>query len=984
MARRGGGGGEGTRKGRAPRRRGAATEPPGPACPVIGVGASAGGLEALEGLLAAMPARLGAAIVLVPHLSPTGKSMMVELLARTSVLPVEVARDGVRPQPDHVYVVRPNRLLTLRDGHFEEQPRPAPHGTLLPIDIFLRSLADGRGARAAGIVLSGTGSDGTLGLRAIRLAGGLTIAQQEDSARYQDMPHNAIASGVVDEALLVADMPKALADWVGRWAAGAQPAPFGGDIDRVLALLRARSGHDFTHYKRSTISRRIERRMQILRLARIEEYVLLLRERPAELDVLFRDLLIGVTQFFRDPESFSILEKAVLPKLFGGRGADQPIRVWVPACASGEEAYSIAMLLLEQQSAQGSTVPIKVFATDIDEEALTVARAGRYPATIAADVGAERLARFFHDEGGTYRIAKAVRELIVFAAHDLIKDPPFSRLDLISCRNVMIYLDAELQQRLLPLLHGALAADGVLFLGPSETLGALDERFEVIDRKAKLFRQKAPPTRPPRLPLMTVPPAEGFPTGLDAALPVAPEQSLGRATDRILLEYYAPACAVIDARFDVVLFRGRTGRFLEAPSGAPDVNILRMARPGLTRKLRTAVLDAARRQQPVLTRDVRVRTDGAVQRINLTVRPLNGPGLPAGQFLIVVFDEGGGERPGPEAARAAAAGDAESSLVQQLEEELREAREVTQSRVEELETANEELKSANEELLSMNEEQRSTNEELETVREELQSVNEELQSVNAELHEKVAQVTRANSEVQNLLDATQIAVVFLDREGRIRSFTASNMALFNLIPADVGRPLTDIAPQGLYTELAADVAHVLRTLEGRERELRATSGRWFMMRMLPFRTVDNVIDGVVLTFVDVSERKRAETVTEEARHFAEAIVATIRGPLLILDDQLRVRSANAAYGQAFGEDAAAAEGRSLFELAVGAGGGAELRALLDDVMARGVAVDGHALDCDVPRLGQRHLLVNATRLALPASERTYVVLAIEDVTARTP
>jgi two-component system CheB/CheR fusion protein len=944
----------------------AGSEPPA----VVGVGASAGGLSAFERFLGHLPTDSGLAFVLVSHLAPTGKSLMPSLLARCTAMPVCEAAQGLQVEPNHVYIVRPNTVLTIRQGRLRVAPRSRTQTPPLPIDAFFRSLADDCGERAVGIVLSGTGSDGTLGVRAIKAAGGMTMAQDEESAKFGGMPHSAAASGMVDRVVAVEQMASVLLEYLQHRAVNGEAAAAGREaaLGRILTLVRARTGHDFQGYKRSTIGRRIERRMGLLRIGTLAEYLTRLRAQPAEVDVLFKDLLIGVTQFFRDPVSFAALQSKVIARLFTNRGADQPIRAWVPGCATGEEAYSIAMLLLEQRQALNSNVPIKIFATDIDDDALATARAGRYPDAIAADIDAARLARFCLHEGRTYRVVPAVRELVVFATHSLIKDPPFSRLDLISCRNVLIYLDASAQRPLLPLLYSGLAEQGVLFLGPSETLGEFAPLFDALDNKAKLFRRQPAAGRAGTpLPRHLALAARAAPA---VAAPTAEaEPSLTRLTDRVLLDSYAPACAVIDARLDVVLFRGQTSRFLEPPPGVPDLNILRMARPGLGRPLRAAITQATKRQAQVRTAGVRVRGESGTRTVDLIVRPLAAASSEPGRYLMVIFDERGGASARPD-ARAAAN---EPTLTQQLEEELREARDCLQTRVEQLETANEELKSANEELQSMNEEHQSTNEELETTKEELQSTNEEMESVNAELRARIAQLTRANNDIANLLAATHIATIFLDTKLCVTSFTPATTGLFHLIPSDVGRPITDIAPRIEYADLQADVATVLRTLVPCERELTAPGGGWFLMRMRPYRTLDDVIDGVVVSFIDITDRKTAEGVARAARQFAEAVVDAVHEPLVILDAGLQVRAVNPAYYERFASTAADTAERSFFALCGGAWDTPQLRRLLADAPADG---EGCVVSVDLPSHGRRRLRFHARRLQLPSDAGAHLLVSI--------
>ena len=858
--------------------------------PVVGIGASAGGLAAFEAFFSAMPADVdpGMAFILVQHLAPDHKSMLAELIRRYTRMQVFEVEDGMEVHPNCAYIIPPNHDMAFLNGRLQLLEPTAPRGQRLPIDFFFRSLAQDQHERAIGIVLSGTGSDGTLGVRAIKGAAGMVMAQAPETTEFDGMPRSAIATGLVDYALAPGEMPARLMTYVAhafgklpRMASQAAPLTAGA-LNKIFVLLRAQTGHDFSQYKPTTIHRRIERRMAVHQITVLDGYVKYLQQTSAEVQALFRDLLIGVTNFFRDPEAFTVLEQAAIPRLFDDKPPGGVVRVWVAGCSTGEEAYSIAILLQERMEMLKTSWTVQVFATDIDSRAIATARVGLYPASIATDLTPERLARFFCAEPGgqSYRIHKSIRDMLVFSEQDVIKDPPFSRLDLISCRNLLIYLDVELQKRLIPLFHYALKPGGRLFLGTSEGIGEFGDLFAVLDRKAKLYQRKPDFAGAQRaLQVRAVSPMAA-PTPAGAALPrfhgkpaLAEKLPLRELTEQALLRQIAPAGALVNAGGDILYLHGRTGLFLEpAPGEAGVNNIVKMAREGLRPGLAAALHKAASTREPVRVTGLQVKTNGPDARVNLAVHPVSAPpahpvepsDAAATDLYLVVLEEA--PTTDPDAAAApGAAGDAglgareAQARIQALMEELRAKDEYLQSTHEELESSNEELKSSNEEMQSVNEELQSTNEELETSKEELQSVNEELATVNTELHTKVTDLSRANNDMNNLLAGTGIATVFVDHQRRILRFTPTAAEIINLIPGDVGRPVGHLVANLVgYTGLVGDVQSVLDTLVTREVELRTTAGKWYAMRIQPYRTLDNVIEGAVLTFMDISEMKRIQ------------------------------------------------------------------------------------------------------------------------------
>jgi len=863
--------------------------------PIVGIGASAGGLAAFEAFFSGMPAGMdpGMAFVLVQHLAPDHESILTDLIRRCTGMQVFEVEDGMVVQPNCIYIIPPNRDMAFLHGTLQLMEPAAPRGQRLPIDFFFRSLAQDQRERAICIVLSGTGSDGTLGVRAIKGEGGMVMAQNPGSTDYDGMPRSAISTGLVDYELPPAEMAPQLIGYVAHAfgkpprAASASPPKSENVLNKVFILLRAQTGHDFSNYKPSTIQRRIERRMAIHQIDTMDGYLKYLHHTPTEAEALFRDLLIGVTSFFRDPAAFKALEEQVIPKMLGGKPGGGAVRVWSPGCSTGEEAYSIAILLREGMDLLKQTFPVQIFATDLDSQSIASARVGLFPASIATDLSPERLSRFFTAEpdGGSYRIHKAIRDMLIFSEQDLIKDPPFSKLDLISCRNLLIYMGGELQKKLIPLFHYALNPGGFLFQGTSETVGDFGDLFTVLDRKAKLYQRKedAHGAQPAAL-TRVLPPVSGMDSPLQqipwkAGSPV--KQPLRELAEQALLRQVVPAGALVNGRGDILYLHGRTGLYLELPPGEAGINnILKMAREGLRRELTTSLHQAAGSNAVVRSQGLRIKTNGDFTRVNLTVSPVTAspatkPEVPL--FLIILeealpVDVAG---PGPSLADNGPSTDIEAR-VDALKQELQAKEEYLKASNEELETANEELKSSNEEMQSMNEELQSTNEELETSKEELQSVNEELATVNSELQTKVADLTRANNDMNNLLAGTGIGTVFVDHQLRILRFTPAATRIINLIIGDVGRPVGHIVSNLVgYEQLVADVQAVLDTLVPKEREVQTVEGRWYTMRIQLYRTLDNVIEGAVLTFVDITDMKKIQAALQESESLFRELAGSL-------------------------------------------------------------------------------------------------------------
>ena len=830
--------------------------------PIIGIGASAGGLEALEQFLAHVPAGSGMAFVIVQHLDPTHKGIMPELLQRGTGMKVIQVKDRTRVRPDCVYVIPPNKDMSILHGVLHLLDPVAPRGLRLPIDFFLRSLALDRQEHSIGVILSGMGSDGTLGLRAIKEKAGVVLVQEPATAKFDGMPRSAVDAGLADIVAPVEELPGKILAYLQRTPLIARTETALEDktqnaLEKAIILLRAHTGHDFSLYKRNTLYRRIERRMGIHQITRMAAYVRYLQENSQELDLLFKELLIGVTSFFRDAAAWQQLREHAIPTLLAGRPPGQALRAWVPACSTGEEAYSLAIVLKEavEETRPKRPFTIQIFATDLDRDAIDKARQGVFPANIAADVPPERLRQFFTKEDRGYRVRKEIREMVIFAPQNLIMDPPFTKLDILSCRNLLIYLAPEMQKKLIPLFHYSLGAGGLLLLGSAETIGGATGLFTPLAGKSRIFLRKESglPPEPIEFPssFSAAPPA-----GLEARPSVKPPLSLQSLADQLVLQRYAPPAALVNDTGDILYISGHTGKYLEPAAGKANWNLFAMAREGLRYELAGAFQKALRQKTTVALHGLKVGTNGGEQRVNVTVRRLEEPG-PLQGLVMIVFTEVAAPDPAKAASRPPKAR-ARSARLEELEQELLQARAEARATHEEMQTSQEELRSANEELQSTNEELQSSNEELTTSKEEMQSMNEELQTLNAELQGKVDELSLASNDMKNLLDSTDIATLFLDKELKVRRFTPHTAKIIKLIPGDVGRPITDLVSDLNDPTLAEDVRAVLRTLASMEKPVAARDGRWFHMRIMPYRTLDDRIAGVVITFADITVAKTLE------------------------------------------------------------------------------------------------------------------------------
>jgi two-component system CheB/CheR fusion protein len=971
--------------------------------PVVAVGASAGGLEAFTHLLQHLPADTGMAFVLIQHLDPSHASMLPEILPRSTKMPVVEVRDGTRIGADRVYVIPPAARVTVTDGAFRLVSRPKGSVRELPIDLLFESLAEHFKSAAIGVILSGTLSDGALGLKAIKAEGGITFAQDEASAKFPAMPRAAIALGSVDfvlppeqiaaEIVRVARhistgvLPLDPAAAVGGVAAGKrdeavdrQASSEEAQLDRIFQMLQKTTAVDFGSYRPTTIRRRIARRMLVNRVETLTKYVQFLGDHPEEVHSLYEDILITVTGFFRDPESFQALKTLVFPAMLKNRAATNPVRIWVPGCSTGEEAYSIAILLLEYMGEAGINPPVQLFATDVSETAIEKGRAGAYLENAVVDVSPERLRRFFTRVDGGYQISKAVRDVCIFARQNVAADPPFSNMDLLSCRNLLIYLEPALQRRIVPLFHYALKADGFLLLGRSETLTSYPELFHPIDRNHRIYA-KRPGARPA---------VEFGQRGLRAPAHESPIEAVKtrqppdpqREADRVILTRFTPPGVLVNDALEIVQFRGRTSPYLEAASGTPSLNVLKMAREGLLVDLRTAIMKARRSGIRVRSGGVRVRQDGNYREVDLEVVPIKGDGEQETHYLILFEERRAEAGPKPTPRRRTKEGEkSREETIVKLEQELTATKDYLQSIIEEQEAANEELKSANEEILSSNEELQSTNEELETAKEELQSANEELTTVNEELANRNVEIATTSGDLLNLISSINTAIVMVGLEGRIRRFTPVAERLLNLSPADLNRPLSAVRPNFEGPDLADLVQQTVETVEVIEREVQMRDGKWYSLQVRPYRTLDNRIDGAILLFIDIDPLKRTIEQANRSRDYAQALVETMRESLIVLDRNLRIRTANRSFYETYQVSPISTEGKLLFEVGGDwAESGVELRSRLFDVAARNEQLQDFEFGIELPHAGHKTMVANARQVRLPGETAPLVLLTLEDVT----
>jgi chemotaxis methyl-accepting protein methylase len=849
--------------------------------PVVGIGASAGGLEALEHFLSRVPKNSGMAFVIVQHLDPTRKGIMPELLQRTTSMKVVQVKDRTKVEPDRVYVIPPNKDMSILHGVLHLLEPASPRGLRLPIDFFLRSLAQDEQERSIGVILSGMGSDGTLGLRAIKEKAGVVLVQDPATAKFDGMPRSAIDSGLADIVAPVGELPGRILAYLSRTPLVQNPELALEDktqsaLEKAIILLRAQTGHDFSFYKKNTFYRRIERRMGIHQIDKIADYIRYLQENSQELDLLFKELLIGVTGFFRDGAPWEQLRRSVIPALLASRPVGHALRAWVPGCSTGEEAYSLAMVFKEamEDIKPPKKFTLNIFATDLDKDAIDKARQGVYPANIAADVSPERLNRFFAKVENGYRVGAKIREMVVFAPQSLILDPPFTKLDILSCRNLLIYLVPEMQKKLMPLFHYSLSPGGILLLGSAETVGSFTGLFSSLGGKTRLYRRTEPgtPPEPIEFPPSFAPP---LPAGTEVRPEMKATPGLQSLADQLVLEHYSLPAVLVNDTGDILYVSGRTGKYLEPAAGKANWNIFVMARAGLRYELTNAFEKVLRQDGVIALKGLKIEANGGKQFVNVTVQRLEKPERLRGLVMIVFADVAAPlESEATEQSRKVSG---RNARLMELEQKHRQVCMELQTTREEMQTSQEELRSTNEEMQSTNEELQSGNEELTTSKEEMQSLNEELQTVNTELQAKVDELSRSNNDMKNLLNSTDIATLFLDNALKVRRFTTQATKIIKLIPGDVGRPITDLASDLLYPELAADAAEVLRKLSFAERPVNSRDGRWFTVRIMPYRTLDDRIDGVVITFGDITTAKTLEAQLREKHDILEKYIAEQSG-----------------------------------------------------------------------------------------------------------
>ena len=947
---------------------------------VVSIGASAGGLEAFSELLKNLPNQTGMAFVFVQHLDPHHSSQLVQILSRETTLPIQEVTDGEVLRPDRVYIIPPNREMTLENGALHLWPRSEIRSMHMPIDRFFTSVAEEQGSSAIGVVLSGSASDGTRGLNAIKEKGGITIAQNERSARYSSMPSSAISSGNVDLILT----PQGIAQELARLSEHpyvtkqAEPKPSTGGKERILTLLLSATGVDFSQYRQTTLLRRIQRRMVVNRTEDFDAYVDLLQQNPTELDALYQDVLIHVTSFFREPEVFQTLREDVFPELIKDRDRQDPIRIWLPGCSTGEEVYSVAIGLMEFLENSQVQPSIQIFGTDVSQRVIEKARSAIFGEAIESEVSPERLRRFFTRIDRGYQINKPIRDLCVFARQDITRDPPFSKMDLISCRNVMIYFEPELQDKLIPLFHYSLKSAGFLLLGTAENVGRFSDFFDVVAQKSKLFRKRSRKGRPPLIGRFTAAPTVSTPENSRAEAEEG-ARGLTKQADEALMDRFCPPAVVVDQNLEILQFRGTVTPFLQPASGKASLNLFNMLHPGLEFELRPLIDRAKSKRGDVRREGLQIEIGGVTQMLSLEVIPVGGAESQSLGFIIA-FEA---TRTSSPQAASEDTYNAERLRITQLETELGAAREHLQSVINEREVANEELRSANEEIQSSNEELQSTNEELETAKEELQSTNEELTTLNEELRHTNLELSEVNNDLLNLLRSVNIPIVIVGRDLRIRRFTPATQKTLKLIPSDVGRLITDLQPDIQIPDLEKQIRQVIDSLITKEIEVQDKAGRWYSLLLRPYETVDNKISGAVLVLFDIEQSKRSLFQKQQAVDFANALLETVPSASLLLDGSLRIRRATSPFYQLFQTTSEKTEGRLLYEIGEGEWDTPDLRSLLEDVLPKNSPARNVEIWQNVPNIGRRKMLLNAARTMELVENEYFIILSIEDVTSAT-
>jgi two-component system CheB/CheR fusion protein len=951
---------------------------------VVGIGASAGGLDALERFFGNMSESAGIAFIVVSHLDPNHISIMPELIQKFTKMKLFQAEDGMIVEPNHVYIAPPNRDLAILHRTIQLIEPLETHGFRLPIDFFFKSLSADLGEKAICIILSGMASDGTAGLRAVKNELGMVMVQDPETAKFDGMPRSAIKTGLADYILPPEEMPSQLIKYTLQKVKGIlfdrtiTEGKIPDTFQKIFILLRTQTGHDFSLYKQNTIYRRVERRMSIYQLDNISSYIRLLQENPAEIENLFKELLIGVTNFFRDPESFDKLKKVLFEIVKSKQDNDQ-IRIWVPGCSTGEEAYSIAIILRECMNEAKKYFNVQIFATDIDSSAIEKARIGSFSG-IESDVSKERLNRFFTSEGNFFQIRKEIREMLIFAPQSIVKDPPFTKLDLISCRNLLIYLNSELQKKIIPLFHYSLLPNGILYLGSSETISGFVDLFSMVDKKWKIYKRRD--SIYSAQPFIEFPVSRSTEKIYETIMKKDEVKNISQLAEKIILQSYSPACVIVTGNGDIVYIHGKTGKYLELTNGEAKMNVYEMAREELKQELPALIRKVLSSKKSITAEAIKVKYNGSAQLINLTVKPIKEPAVMLGSLLII-FEDVKPQKKQPAFKKIHTEKKSEK-IIKELERELKSTKENLRSTIEELETSNEELKSTNEEMQSTNEEMQSSNEELETSKEELQSLNEELITVNTELQNKNDELSAINNDMKNLLDSINIPTIFLDNNLFIKRFTFHASKVVNLIPSDIGRPINHIATNLKYEKFIEDAKEVLRTLVYKEIELQTNDGTWYQMRILPYRTTNNIIDGVVITFSDINKLKTAYEKINKlsqdiqlAREYADNIIDTIRESLLILDKDLKVLSANRSFYKMFKTVSEKTVGKFIYELDDKKWELPELRELLEQIIPQRNFFENYEVEFNFVDAGKEKLLLNARQIFHEEKETRLILLAIQ-------
>lgn len=955
--------------------------------PIVGIGSSAGGLEALGKIFNKMPADSDIGYVLIQHLDPSHKSSMVELLTRYTTMEVMEIEDGMPVEPNKVYITPPNKSVGIINGILHLTIPKEPHGLRRPIDFFLQTLAEDMEDYAISIILSGYGSDGTIGIKDIKSRGGMVMAQDPESAVSGSMPSSAINTDLVDYIEIPGKIPEALISYVNRMGEKPPQKIFEKDeetpssIQKILILIRNMTGHDFSLYKENTINRRIARRMNVHQFDKVSDYFIFLQKHHKEVDTLFKELLINVTNFFRDPDAFKAYETYLRSALDNKVDGDE-VRIWVPGCSTGEEVYSIAMIIQRYMEECGKHLEVQLFGTDIDEDAIKVARSATYPRTIVNDIDQDYLNRFFNKKGENYRVKKSIREMAIFAPHDVLINPPFSKLDSISCRNVLIYMNKDAQKKILSAFTYALKPDGILFLGPSENISDFVESFTILDNKWKVYKSKvSADVRAQefvKFPYARLPPDHT--TAEDFEIIGKTEQNIAKNVEKLLVEKYAPPTLIVNSDGRIIFVHGRVGKYLEPAEGVANLSVVDMAREGIKIELNSAINEVYLKNKEVEYENLEVKTNGGYQPITLTVRPIERPKMMQNLLMITFKDIKPSEKRKGKLPQTTPLKD---KRIVELEEELRVTNDRLHTTIEELETSNEELKSANEELQSMNEELQSTNEELETSKEELQSLNEELLTVNTELQNKVDQLSELNDDMNNLLNSIEIPTIFVDKDIKIKRFTKESTKLVNLIPSDVGRPLKDIASNIKYEGMIKDIREVMDRVFYKNKEVLTKDGKWYLVRIIPYKTTENIIDGALITFTDINEKKEIQRLLERLE-YVRSIIDTVREPLVILDNEMRVISVNDSFYEKFGVKKEDAVGKVLFEMENQQWDIPKLRELLEKTLPKNHKIENLMVEHDFPEIGHRKMLLNAQKISERVIEGTkigkeMIILSIEDI-----